>query len=133
MRYFALSTIIPILFLMYSCQDSPTKTNDEAIIGVWIDQEFDSETGETILSSASEFANDKYGIAFYADGTLVERKNAGWCGTPPITYKNYEGTWTALNDSTFTIDVGYWGGEITYVYNVRSISADELRCLYDYE
>lgn len=54
-------------------------------------------------------------------------KNAGWCGTPPISYSDYPGTWTILNDTLVEINVGYWGGTTIYKLDVESVSENSLK------
>jgi hypothetical protein len=36
---------------------------------------------------------------------LIDLKNAGWCGTPPISDKNYEGTWESI-DGKLILNIG---------------------------
>lgn len=43
-----------------------------------------------------------FGFHFLEDGDMYERKNAGWCGTPPITCCDYKGT-GSQNNSTLSI------------------------------
>ena len=52
-------------------------------------------------------------------------KNAGWCGTPPISYADFEGTWKK-SDSTISITVGYWGGLLDYQWKIVSIDNKSL-------
>ena len=52
------------------------------------------------------------GIEFRKNGTLIKRQNAGWCGTPPITYSNQEGSWKILSDTSIQISYDYWRGQV---------------------
>ena len=72
----------------------------------------------------------QYGFIIGKDGSFIERKNAGWCGTPPITYKNFEGTWEAVSDSLLEITVGYWGGTINYQMRIVNVDNEMLRIRY---
>lgn len=87
----------------------------------------------TILRKAEELDANEYGFIIYPDGRFTERKNAGWCATPPITYANYEGEWTKLSENLLEIIVGYWGGTTSYQMEIISLSSDELRILYHYD
>jgi hypothetical protein len=45
---------------------------------------------------------------------LIDLKNAGWCGTPPISDKNYEGTWESIDGKLIKINTEYWSGYETF-------------------
>jgi hypothetical protein len=68
---------------------------------------------------------DDYGFSFSENNTFIENKNSGWCGTPPISYRNFDGIWHQDNAS-LTISVGYWGGTAYYRWWVISVSNSEL-------
>lgn len=66
------------------------------------------------MKKAAGLDSNNSGLIFYGHGELLQRGNAGWCGTPPITYKNYEGKWKAVRDSVINIKVEYWDGQMEY-------------------
>jgi len=100
------------------------------IVGTWIEQEYKGDTA--LFKRAKELDDLKYGFTLGEDGSFIERKNSGWCGTPPISYANYDGTWEALSDSLLSITVGYWGGMMTYQMRVVSLKGEELAIKYLY-
>lgn len=105
-----------------------------SIIGTWV-EEVDISLppvydGVTRLSRSEDLNPELYGFTFHKDGSFTERKNAGWCGTPPIAYDNFEGTWNPLNDTLIDITVGYWGGTLTYQMWIVSFEGDELGIRY---
>lgn len=106
--------IIPILIAIcfIACEeaDEPMIYNDK-LIGYWNNAAYNDSILE--YSRTTCLDENEFGIYFLEDGTLYERKNAGWCGTPPISCIDYKGTWTQ-NDSIIDITVGYWGGQETY-------------------
>jgi hypothetical protein len=81
-----------------------------------------------VYTRSQEFAST-FCYRFNSDGTLIERKNSGWCGTPPISYADYSGNWTILNDTLIQISVGYWGGSEKYNLDIESISSDSLQVI----
>ena len=105
-----------------------------SIIGTWVEVVDISlppvYDGVTRLSRSEELDPDLYGFIFHEDGSFTERKNSGWCGTPPISYDNFEGTWSPLNDTLIDITVGYWGGTLTYQMWIQSMEGDELGIRY---
>ncbi|MCE3295632.1 MAG: hypothetical protein K0R65_1346 [Crocinitomicaceae bacterium] len=84
------------------------KVPNPGIIGHWVLGNYQVETA--VYHRRSDFDKDKAGIWFQDNGKIVKRQNSGWCGTPPITYKNYDGTWEQTSDSTLVIRYKFWGG-----------------------
>ena len=62
-----------------------------------------------LYERANTLSADSESIEFLENGSLIERKNAGFCGTPPVSYANYSGNWHVQNGNII-IDVAYWGG-----------------------
>lgn len=67
------------------------------IIGIWIPLD------DAYYIRATEFASDKPGYQFKPDGLFVRRGNIGWCGTPPVTYGNFDGQWKSIDEITLII------------------------------
>lgn len=120
------SIIFLLLIPLFSCErKSVTNHSDIFITGTWIQS--GNEENILVMKRASQLDEHKYGFIFFADGKFVERKNAGWCGTPPISYANYDGTWARESDELIDITVGYWGGEISYKMKIISLTINTLR------
>jgi len=100
------------------------------IVGTWIEEGTQRDT--ILLKRSGELDELKYGFTIQEDGTFIERKNSGFCGTPPISYANYDGTWEALSDSLLTITVSYWGGVMTYQIRIVSLNEEDLAIKYLY-
>jgi len=125
-----IALIFSILFLLAGCsRDDITIDPDNLLIGVWNYSGYQDNTNT--FSRSNEFIDD-HCYRFSGDGTLTERKNSGWCGTPPISYSDYSGTWTVLNDTLIQIDVGYWGGTSSYRLDIEAIDKDSLRASFVY-
>jgi hypothetical protein len=120
-----------ILFLLsslfFSCTKEQIKIDpDNLLIGVWVFSEYKDDI--TIFKRDQEFTDNDC-LKFNSDGTLIERKNSGWCGTPPISYANYDGTWSIVNDTLVQVKVGYWGGTTSYKLDIESISPTTLKVI----
>jgi hypothetical protein len=120
-----------ILFLLsslfFSCTKEQIKIDpDNLLIGVWVFSEYKDDI--TIFKRDQEFTDNDC-LKFNSDGTLIERKNSGWCGTPPISYANYDGTWSIENDTLIQVKVGYWGGTTSYKLDIESISPTTLKVI----
>lgn len=125
-------------FIMLSCEkDEPEMANlgeNTGIVGIWVENQDESpgEDGATHFIRLDDFEEDQYGFWFREDGYFRERKNAGWCGTPPIYYDNFDGSWAPLNDTLIDITVAYWGGTMTYQMWIVSLEGDRLSVRYLY-
>jgi len=126
--------IVLLPAILLSCEKEQSVTDqlgqNAGIVGTWVEERQD--TDRLWLSRSSALDPGKYGFTVKADGEFIERKNAGWCGTPPITYADYEGTWVALSDSLLEVTVGYWGGTMTYQMRVIAIDNEQLVIRYQY-
>ena len=123
-----------VVLLLVSCEKNLMEMDalgsNASIVGTWVE---DGYKGDTLfLQRNGAFDKEKYGFALNEDGTFVEHKNAGWCGTPPITYDSFDGTWEAVSDSLLDITVAYWGGMMTYQMRIVSLDAEELAIRYLY-
>jgi hypothetical protein len=121
-------TSLIIIFLasfLFSCKKDEIKIDyDNLLIGVWNYSDFKDDA--TIFTRSSDFI-DNLCYKFNPDGTLIERKNSGFCGTPPVSYSDYPGSWKAINDTVIEINGIYWGGTTTYQLEIESLNTDTLK------
>ena len=103
------------------------RTIAEKLIGTWVYDKYEEEA--KVFNKETNFQKDNSGIQFLEDGKLLKRQNVGWCGTPPITYGNDEGTWTMsnANDSIVTIKYEYWGGKIEAEWKIIQVDKEQLK------
>ena len=102
----------------------------DSLIGYWTNPMYEDNTeGKSIINyeRSNALLDDFGGIRFLEDGTLIERKNAGWCGTPPIAYADYSGKWQILNDDEIKINVAYWGGVEHRIIKIINITESTLK------
>lgn len=115
-----------IVLLLTSCKEGATEPNvSEQLFGAWVYQGYENDV--TIMKKADGLDSSNYGFILYAGGKFLERKIEGWCGTPPISYANYDGKWKAETENILQIDVGYWGEKINYKMEIIALSSSELR------
>ncbi len=121
----ALATGILLLIACVSCQDlaDQVDTGNPELIGSWIDPQY-TDTLVT-YTRAENLVENQYGITFKPDNKLVQRQNSGWCGTPPISTADYEGTWH-WNDSIVNFTVGYWGGTADFTWKIITLNNRKL-------
>ncbi len=114
---------IAIVFL-YSF-DSFDKTIQQDLVGIWVNKSY--ENSQTTYVKHSNFKKNEAGIEFKKEGKLIVRQNVGWCGTPPITYGNHNGTWEQTSDSTVTITYKYWRGIAKEDWLILAVSEKQLK------
>lgn len=134
-KYYNIFCGFLILFFVGCEEKIETEQNQDLLIGYWINPQITDSLA--IYSKSGDLVENNYGIAFHSDGTLIERKNSGWCATPPISYSDFEGSWTRT-DSILDIAVDYWGGTVNYQWKLVDIKANKLVVYkikeeYDYE
>lgn len=76
-------------------KDVIIEDKDNLLLGIWVTPVYDQET--TTFTRGVNLPEEGYGISFKQNETLVER-TSGFCGTPPLTFFNVEGTFTLEND-----------------------------------
>ncbi|MBI5471977.1 MAG: hypothetical protein HY961_06490 [Ignavibacteriae bacterium] len=110
-------------------EPSHRPTSLHQIYGTWIQEE--RVGSETVMLKSAGLDSDNYGFVIDSIGSFVERKNAGWCGTPPISYANFSGEWNAETDSLLHIDVAYWGGRTSYNIHIVTLTDSVMRFRYE--
>jgi len=115
--------ILSLVFV--SCEKEIALTEmDNALTGNWINPTYQEES-ILIINKSNGLKKNEYGYTFKKDGSFIERANAGFCGTPPITTNDYKGTWTRV-DSTLFIQVDYRAGQAMYRWRILSLSNSQL-------
>ncbi|MDH6533998.1 hypothetical protein D0T51_03185 [Parabacteroides sp. 52] len=128
-----ISVLICGVFFMTGCdKQEPNLEGVENIIGCWVanpESEYDADSQKLILSyqKVKTLPTDSPSVKFLSDGTLIERKNASWCGTPPITYGDFSGSWKIENDNDIKIDVTYWGGSEQKTWKIINITGNTMK------
>lgn len=103
-----LMMMVFIAFLFAGCGETIIQPGESALLyGTW--NETENNEGVILLYKSAGFS-ECYGFTIRPDGSFTEHKNSGWCGTPPVLYGEYEGTWKKTGLNRIRINVGYWGG-----------------------
>jgi len=119
--------IFSLLFLISGCSKDKIQIEpDNLLIGIWIYSDFKDNAYMYVRNQ--DFVDGPC-YRFNSDGTMTERKNSGWCGTPPISYADYPGSWSVLNDTMINVTVGYWGGTINYKLDIETLNSELLKTI----
>lgn len=121
---------ILLAIALFSCQ-KPANLNSELplpnnLAGSWVNPIYTDST--IVFEKSQSVGNDEYGITLLSDGSLIEHKNSGWCGTPPISYADFNGVYT-LKDSVLKICVGFWGGVADYQWKIVSLTDKQMKVI----
>jgi hypothetical protein len=113
------------MLVLIACEKNDESINNDSVklIGNWINPVAIDTVWK--YQKASSLRNNDYGFSIKSNQLFVERKNAGWCETPPISYADFDGTWE-MNDSIINITVAYWGGLLNYQWKIISIDNRNL-------
>jgi len=122
--------ILPVLFLFSilivlspGCSKDETYQHDDILIGYWVNPVYSGQ--EITFMRSNSFMSNEYGIYFKENMNLVERKNAGWCGTPPVSYDDFEGTWKQTANRLL-LHLSYWGGWMDVEWQIVSLDEELL-------
>lgn len=116
-------SIIIFAFGFYSFNKPEKKYH--GLIGIWVYKSFDKDIIE--YRKSDTFVHDEPGLEFKNKGKLKKRQNTHWCGTPPVVYRNYRGTWALTSDSTLKIKYKYWGGKAVEDLQIVELSESKLK------
>ncbi len=113
------------ILLLISCENDSELIIEESdnLIGYWVNPIANNEN--LTFEKVNVLKDNDYGFAFHLEHKFIERKITGWCGTPPVSYADYEGKWTR-KDAMINISVGYWGGIVDYQWKIISIDENQL-------
>lgn len=120
--------IVIIAFALASCaKDEIIIDPDNLLIGNW---NYSDYNDDAFLFERSNGFVDDHCYKFIPEGSMTERKNSGWCGTPPISYEDFPGTWSVINDTLVEVSVGYWGGTDNYIIDYKFLGQNLLELKY---
>jgi len=123
MKFFSYLLILLILPVS-GAFDTPENKELGSLFQKWVFVDYSDEG--TLYESHSQLKENEAGIEFKKDGTLVIRQNGGWCGTPPISYENFPGTWTAISKTEVALTYEFWGGTMKKTMTIVKLNKMEL-------
>lgn len=118
-----LITILLIVTLA-SCsvnEEIPVDTNN-LLIGNWMNPIYNSENKTVTYERVISLKDEEYGIS-YKEGNVYIERTSGWCGTPPLTFYNNEGTFTFENN-IIKIENNSYPGNLNW--SVVSLTEEKL-------
>lgn len=128
--------LIAFVAFLASCTKDETVSYNEnqLLLGNW--SFVKSEEGLETYQRTQTLKSESYGVTFKENNTFIMR-TAGWCGTPPLSYSDIEGSYQTQDTS---IDVkmeyypGNFGWEIVSLDSIKLVVSkkqDEQTTEYD--
>ncbi|WP_405610135.1 hypothetical protein [Polaribacter sp. Asnod1-A03] len=115
--------ILLILFttMFFSCEENQiTIDKDNLLLGNWVKPVYNEEV--TTFKRGESLPNEGYGISFNQQNIYTER-TSGWCGTPPLSYFNTEGTFQLENE---IINISKQSFPTNFAWRIVSLTETEL-------
>ncbi len=117
---------LPIILILISCTDNPVNESiPDNLEGTWVYRSYQEDV--YTMEKSINLENDNSGLIILGNGKFIERKNIGFCGTPPVVYDNYQGNWESLSDTKLKIEVEYWGGTENFTMDIVSVTNSFLK------
>ncbi len=108
--------------LFFACEHNKELVvdSDNLLLGNWVLPVYDE--GKTTFTRNNSLPDQGYGITFKQNGSLVER-TSGFCGTPPLSFFNVEGSFT-LEDNL--ISIATQGFPSFYAWRILELTENKL-------
>jgi|TARA_B110000967_G_scaffold137181_1_gene140116 hypothetical protein len=111
-----------IAIIFFSCENNQEIiiNADDLLIGSWVEPFYDEET--TTFKRSNDLPSNGFGITFKQDRSFIER-SSGWCGTPPLSYTDYIGSFE-IDETLVKITTEFYPGN--YQWRIISLTEKEL-------
>ena len=107
--------------ILFSCENNEAIIDpDNFLIGFWVAPVYDGDT--TTFNRGNSLPNDGYGISFTENGDFIEH-TSGWCGTPPLSFFDIEGSFELENT---LISISTQSYPTNYAWRIVSLTENEL-------
>jgi hypothetical protein len=86
--------VLLLILLLSACKQNETLN---PLIGKWVFQTsgmINTEYFTQTFVKTNVLDENNFGIIFMEDNQVVEHKNIGYCGVPPVIFDKCEGKWT---------------------------------------
>lgn len=118
-----LKNCLLVFFVAFLCSCENNEINidtNNLLLGFWATPTYEGET--TTFKRVNSLPKDAYGISFTKNGDFIEH-TSGWCGTPPLSFFNVEGSYQLENGLIYISTQSY---PSNYSWRIVSLTEDEL-------
>ncbi|WP_339659387.1 hypothetical protein [uncultured Polaribacter sp.] len=115
------SLLVFFVSFLFSCENNEINIDtDNLVLGFWATPTYEGET--TTFKRVNSLPNNAYGISFTKNGDFIEH-TSGWCGTPPLSFFNVEGSYQLENG---LIHISTQSYPTNYSWRIVSLTEQEL-------
>lgn len=114
--------LVFFITLFFACESNNEVAidADNLLLGNWVSPTYDEEKITFIRGSG--LPSESYGIAFQQNGNFIER-TSGFCGTPPLSFFNVDGTFSLEKD---VIQIKKEGYPAFYGWKILTLTEEQL-------
>ena len=110
-----------VVTAFFSCESNEIEIDTiNLLYGTWVEPTYNNET--TTFKRGATLPKEAYGVAFNKDGIFTE-KTSGWCGTPPLSFFNIEGTFQLENTLISITTQSY---PTNYAWRIVALTKEKL-------
>lgn len=111
-----------IALLLLACQsNTDIDINlENLLIGNWINPNYENES--ITFQRAASLKENAPGVSFQKNSIFVER-TSGWCGTPPLSFYDVQGTWKTQESLILVSNENFPGN---FNWRITSLDNDQL-------
>ncbi len=112
-----------IALLLLACQSNTDIdiNSENLLIGNWVNPSYENES--ITFQRAASLKKNAPGVSFQKNSVFIER-TSGWCGTPPLTFYDEQGTWETQDSLILITNENFPGN-----FNWRIISLDNKQLI----
>lgn len=116
---------------IFSCESNETLVDqDNLLIGSWVEPVYEGET--ITFKKGTSLPNEAYGFSFRKEqnSNFVTERTSGFCGTPPLTFFDRQGTWESTGGKLKIYDINIpavIGATPILWYNYQIVALNESK------
>lgn len=124
LRFFVPLVLLTLGLTLFSCKKDKSVLMESGLNGAWINPVYNDSL--IVFNRSESVPKNNYAIIFFKNNNLIERKNGSWCGTPPIVYEDFKGTYTE-RDGIVRMVVPFWGGMMETKWKIEMLDDKYLK------
>jgi hypothetical protein len=95
--------------------------NNSLLIGNWSEANYEDE--QITFTRVNSLPKDSYGISFEKNDVFIEH-SSGWCGTPPLIFTDFIGSWEFVEEGLVKISTTSFVGD--FQWRILELSEEKL-------
>ena len=122
-KYLSIIVLMTIISFSSCKKDSYTPGFKDKLTGHYINPQYSDQ--EILFEKSSKLEEKVYGISLLDNQQCIERRNIGFCGTPPVVFDDYHGQWN-LADSILSFQIESLEGIQNFQWKILLLDDKQL-------